>query len=292
MYYYITANMGFIGDLFSKTPAQKQEILQKNIVNSAVSVMSKASTNASGSLKNFQKNVFGAGSVTKNSTFSQVGKIDIKAIQSASVNVQMMNEMKEKLKGALEKSKTDFPELTKSGSSQKIEQILEKNINATVSSEAIMIGSINVDQEQYNLIGEQALLDGVTVTQEGKAALTLANKLGTGIISDLKSIVDMGSEGKDTTTNFVAGIATSVTDGVSNVIDTVGDIFGLSPKMVALFFAIVIVGYLIVSKTLDKQPNALGNMMPGRGLPGRGLPGRGLPGRGQPPPVGYGQRGR
>jgi hypothetical protein len=109
MAYYITANMGFLGDLFSKTPEQKQEILQKNIVNSAVSVMSKASTNASGSLKNIQRSVFGAGSVTKNSTFSQVGKIDIKAIQSASVNVEMMNEMEEKLKGELEKAKQISP---------------------------------------------------------------------------------------------------------------------------------------------------------------------------------------
>jgi hypothetical protein len=290
MAYYITSNMGFLGDLFSKTPEQKMEILQKNIVNSTVSVMAKASTNASGSLKNKQTTVFGSRSVTRNTTFSQVGKIDIKAIQSSAVNVAMMNEMEEKLKGELEKAKTDFPELTKSGTSQKVQQILEKNINANVSSEAIMIGSINVDQEQENIIEEQAILEGVNVTQEGKAALTLANKLGAGIISDLKSVLDLGASGKDTTTNFVAEIATSVTDGISNIAETIGDIFGFSPQMVALFFAVVIVGYFIASKQLDKQPNApgFGRPPPGRGPPGRGPPGRGPPGSYGPPPGSYG----
>jgi hypothetical protein len=161
---------------------------------------------------------------------------------------------------------------------------LEKNINATVSSEAIMIGSINVDQEQENIIEEQARLDGVNVTQEGKAALTLANKLGTGIVSDLKSILDIGASGKDTTTNFISDVVTSVADGAANIAETIGGIFGFSPQMVALFFAVIIVGYFIASKTIDKQPNA-----PGFGRPPPGF-GRSPPGFGRPPP-GYRKRG-
>lgn len=262
--------MGFFGDLFSKTPEQKQDILQKNIVNSAVSVMAKASTNVSGNVKNVQNITFGRGSVTRNSVFSQAGNIDIKAIQASAVNAEMMNDMKEKLKAELEKAKSDFPELTKSGSSQKVEQILEKNINATVSSTALMTGSMTVDQTQIILIEEQALLEGNTVSQESKLALAVANKLGAGIISDLKSVLDLGASGKDTTNNFISGIATNVADGISTIAKSIG----FSPQMVALFVVVVIAGYFIASKQLDKQPNAPGFGMPPMGYRQRVPPGR------------------
>ena len=206
--------MGFLGDLFSKTPEQKQEILQKSITNHAISAMAKASTQTSGSINAVQRYVQRAHSKSVGVVVTQIASINISALQSADVNAEMLNNMKQKIKSELTKSKSDFPEFTKSGASQTIDNIVEKNVDVFASAESIMNASIDINLEQEIVLDEYAESVGATFTQEGKGALAVANKIGAGIVSDLVDNLDIAAASEDDTTNFIGDVIRSISEPI------------------------------------------------------------------------------
>jgi hypothetical protein len=248
--------MGLFGDLFSETPVQKQKTLQADITRDVMNVMTEASTAVSASV-NMEQEVNLSG-VSIGNKIKQKSTIDIKAIQAVDVNAKMLVDIKTKMTSTINKAKTDFPELTKSGEDQIIDQILEKHITQNLNTQGLMRASLEYKGKQK--VNSSGLSVNNTVEQENKMALELANKVGAGIISDLKSKLDAGAEQKNTTTSFIVDTVKTALEGVSGIVNSVGKIFSLSPQMIGLFIVVVIVGYLIAKKTLDANPGMLNNM--------------------------------
>lgn len=249
--------------------------LNKAITNVTTEVVAKSSSAASGSIIATQDLVFaGTG---ENIDILQNAKISLDVLQKSDVNAAMQADILTKIMAEINKEKSGLPEITKSKSNSEITNIVENNISSSFSQESLAELSLSIELDQSIAFLKGSAYENVKVAQTAEGVGKLINDMSGAIISEMTAGTDLESKTTEVTKNPIADVVTSVTDGIANIAGTIGDIFGFSSQMVALFFAVVIVGYFLASKQIDKQPSA----------PGAGRP---PPGRRPAAPVGYGQR--
>lgn len=246
--------------------------LNKAITNVTTDVVAESSTSASGSITANQNLVFaGTG---KNFNILQDAKISLDVLQKSDVNASMKADILTKIMAEVDKEKSGLPEITSNKSDTEITNIVKNNINSSFSQKSLANLALSIKLDQSISFLKGSAYEDMKVSQTAEGVGKLINDMSGSIIQQMTAGTDLSSKTKEVTKNPISDIVTSVTDGISKVVKSVGDIFGFSPQMVALFFAVVIVGFFIASKQLDKQPNAPGV---GRQPPGRG------------PPMSYGQ---
>jgi hypothetical protein len=218
----------------------KQKILNEVITNSTLDVMSKNSTNIASSIDNeFNLDISGE---VRGSTIESSSTIDINALSKSEINMKMADEITAKLKNELDKKRSDFPEFGKKDD-QEIENIIRNNVTAKLSAESLINANMSVKQKATISVSGKLIDSKIIITSKGTMALV--NGMSTDIIKDLGVKTEAESKGTQTTTNFISDAITSVADGISGFVKAAGDLFKLSPEMMALIFVIVIAGAYI-----------------------------------------------
>ena len=228
--------------------------LNESITTVTTDVIVKSNTEASGGIVNKQNLVFGG--TGKNFNILQDSKIKLDVLQKSDVNASMQDEIFNKIMAEIEKEKSGLPEITATKSDTEVKNIVRNNINSSFSQESLAKLELSIELDQNITFLKGSAYEDMKITQSAKGVGKLINDMSGSIVKELASGTDLESKNKDVTKNPIADVVTSVADGISNVAGTIGNVFGFSPQMVMLFFAVVIVGYFIASKTLDKQPNA------------------------------------
>ena len=206
--------------------------------------MSKNSTSISSSINNeFNLDVSGT---MRGSTIESSASIDINSLSQSNINMKMVEEVINKLTNELNKKKTDFPAFGNMDT-QSIKNIVKNNVTAKLSSESLITSNMSINQRATINVQNTGNMINSRIIITSAGTMALVNGMSSSIMKDLGVKNESDNKGTQTTTAFIADIITSVTDGVANIAGTIGDIFGFSPQMVALFLAVVIVPVTIVT---------------------------------------------
>jgi len=238
----------------------KTKILNEAITDVTMKSVVKHTTSAAGSIDAVQKNVFRGDS--RNINILQTANIDISVISDTAVNESMQTDILTKIMAEIEKEKSGLPEITSSKSDSEIRNIVRNNISSTFEKDKMDSLLLNIELDQEIIFLEGSKYSHMGLTQEAAAVGELTSTMSAKIVNELVAGTDLEGKSKEVTKNAISDIVTSVTDGISKVVNSVGDIFGFSPEMIGLFLVVVVVGYMIASKQLDKQPMGMGMGMP------------------------------
>lgn len=231
----------------------KVKQLNEAITTVSSEVIAKASATVSSSVIQKQKlTAVGKGSVVRNVQMLQDAKISLSIMQDASVNASMQADMVSEILAEVSKAKTDFPQISNSKSDTEITNIIRNNVSNTMNIDAIMDISQTINQSQEVAAVSGGLVETVKMAQTADLVAEAVNTMSGDIISDIGISNKATGKSTETTTFFGADLVNSIGDAVSNVAKSVGDIFGFSPQMVMLFVVVVIVGYVLANKQLDK----------------------------------------
>ena len=263
--------------------------LNESITNVTSSVVAKASSTASGSITQSQSvSAVGKDSVVRNVELLQEAKISLSIMQDASMNAAMQAEITNEIMAKIDKAKSDFPQISESKSDSDIKNIIRTNVSNTFSIDAIQSISLSIDQSQEVNAVSGGLVDTVKFAQAADAIGEAINSMSGDITSDLGLGNKSTADTSEKTTFFGADLVNAIGDSINTVVGGFGEALGLDDTTIVVIIIMVIVGYMLASKTLDKQPNMLAMRPPGmqRGPP-VGMQ-RGPPiGMQRGPPVGY-----
>lgn len=267
--------------------SSKAKILQESINNISSEVVASASGTASGAVIQEAKiTAVGKDSVVRNVSILQEAKINLSIMQDSSVNASMQADMVTKIMAEIEKAKTDFPQVSKNKSKTDIHNVIKNNVSNKMSTSSIMSISLDINQSAEVAAVSGGLVETVKIAQAADAVGEAINTMSGDILSDIGITSELEGKAKETTTFFGADLVNAVGDAVNNIVGTISDAFGISPQMIFLFIIIVIVGYMLAEKQIEKT-GSIGLPGPPR-MPMRGIPGRRPPPTGRRPPQGRG----
>jgi hypothetical protein len=218
-------------------------------------------------------------------------------MQDARVNANIQADLVTKLLSEVTKAKTDFPQITATKTNTEIVNTIRNNVSNTMNIESIQALALSINNSAEVNAVSGGLVDTVKVAQSASAIGKAINNMSGQILSELGVTNDSAGRSEDKTTSFIADIVGSVSNGVSNIVNSVSDAFGVTPKMVILFVIIVVVGYMLAMKQMELAGGlpmpSYGRPMPSYGRPmpsyGRPMPPRGPPrapfAQPMPPPV-------
>ena len=245
--------MGFLDGLFGATET-KTDILTKSITNISNASITKASMSAAGAINQTQEVTFGGRA--KGIGISQNAKVSLSAIKKTDVNTSMRADMIDKIKTELEKTKSDFPQITASKTSSSIQNIIEKNVSTTFSSESLESLSMTINNNQKVTFLKGSDSEDIKVDQTAEMIGKMSVDMSTKIVNELTAGTTIDTKAKVTTTNFLTDIVSSVGKNVNDIVGTIGKQFGFSQEMVFLFIVIVITSCILGLKQMDNKDSS------------------------------------
>ena len=240
--------MGFFGDLFSKTPPTKTEILNEIINKTSVEAVASMGSSSSGSsVQNMKFTLKGVtNSTVKDLKFEQISRISISSIQSGQTNVDLQAKLKNDITSAIESKRTDFPELTPESADNKIKTVVSNAVSSKFSSEALSELSLHVDQnmdvEMEDVLG--STVKGMMFKQDAEAIGTQINSMSNQITQALTGETGVSSKSKRETTNFLTDITKTVSDGFNEALGTVAGVFGLDTTTIIAIALVLIISII------------------------------------------------
>jgi hypothetical protein len=230
----------------------KTSQLNKAITDVTTEVVAKMSSNASGSIVSKQEIVFaGTGS---NIDILQQSRINLNVLQKSNVNASMQAEIMSKIMAVLNKERAGMPEITRVKSDTQIASIVENNVSNSFSQESLSNISISIEMDQSISFLKGSAYEAVKLEQTAEGVGKLINNMAGSIVQELTSGTDLESKSTEISKNPIADIVTSVGDGMSKFVNSVGAQFGFSQEMIWLFILVVILGFLGTYFTFGSQP--------------------------------------
>ena len=244
--------------------------LQETITNVAMDVVIATSSSASGSIDAGQ-DVYIAGNV-KDVDITQNASIQLEVLQDTQLNASMQAELINKIMAAISENSSGLPEIQESNSESDIHTIVENNIKSNFSVSAVTDMLLEINMSQDVMFAPTAFAERIRISQAGEAMGSIVNSLGADIVNELLADSDLSADSDKKDGTLISGAIDSVSAGVTGAIGAgvdgiraIGDIFGFSDGMIVLFFAIVILGFIISMKKLKTSRDS--------GLPGYQIPG-------------------
>ncbi len=232
------------------TSSSKVDQLNKSITNVTTEVVATASASAAGSVISTQNLVFaGTGS---NIDILQDSKIRLDVLQNSDVNAGIQAEILSKIIAEVNKTKSGLPEISSSKSDTEIRNIIENNIASTFNQESLAQLSLSIEMSQEIAFLKGSAYDQVRIAQTAEGVGKLINDMSGSITSQLVANTDIDSKATEVTENPVAGVVVAVGAAISNITTSVGAVFGLDPTTILFLIVVVIAGYFLAKKQMDR----------------------------------------
>lgn len=235
-----------IGDCGS---TQSVSVLNQDISNASMSVMTDVSSSASANVSNVMTLDFSGGTF-KDNTVSQTSKIDITSVVNASVDGSLQDKITAKVQDAINQHTSDFPQLTATKSATDIKNIVQQNVNTTFSTSSLNSVMANIHQNMAITVSGDADVEGNTIDQSTQAALKLSNTLASNISTDLGISSDNSTTVKQDNTFWG-----------SDLINSIGNLFGdllSGPIIVIILIVLILVGGIWFIKMLMSNDTVAG----------------------------------
>jgi hypothetical protein len=250
----------------------RTKVLNASITNVAMDSVVKHSTSTSGSIIGVQNYTLGENASSTGLTMTQLASISLSTLSDTNVNASMQSDMIAEITNAIDKEKAGLPEITSNISDSEIQNIVETNVSNTFSVEKMDALSASINLTQNVALGKGAQSTNDTIIQEGTVVAELASSMSNNIVAAMTAGTVLDNTVKEVTKNPISDIVTSVTDGISGLVSTLGDQFGFSPEMIMLFFVIVIAGAYAAKLKLGNKSGPPPGYRPPMARPNSGPP--------------------
>jgi hypothetical protein len=227
------------------------QVMTKVISNVMVNVSSSGTGSSS---QNQTVNIINTKNSNVNIDMTALSKISLNLLQSSSVNVSMQAQIVTAIMDKLSTMKTDFPQLSSSGNSQHIRNIITNEIQSNLNIESISKISLAINQDQsVNVINDENIVANIKGRLQADGLASLINTTSSDIAQKLIEETSTSSDVSSTQTNFLTDLTKSIFDGINKF---------FSVSAMAWIAVIVLVAIITYGgyKYLEANPNIINDI--------------------------------